>query len=544
MSWGYPGDDEDRRGPAQKRHATIKSRPIGNIVSTYDYTDENGTLLFQVVRDDKKDFYPRRPNVGRDPKEPEWLYGLGTARRVLYRLPEVAAAVGLGLPIYVVEGEKDADALASIGLTATTNPGGVGMGWTKLHTALVSGAASVIVLPDNDEHGIKHARSVRNTLRDKVGNVRILRLPGLPEKGDVSDWIASGGTREKLEWLVTNPPTPEGWISAGDLADRPMENVTWIIPNILSKPSLAILSGESGVWKSWLGTDLAIGAAVHGRFMDHFPIENAERVMLVTADEDAGEARRKIKFIAAGARLNGTSEAALKRNFLLWIDDLDFSDDDQFATLEEDVADFRPDIIIVDHIRVCFAGKENDSEFARAVKRRAKALQTAHPCCVLWYHHWNKPSKEGGKRAGDRLRGTGGLRGIADHHLAVERSIEGVGTFIVDKNRKGPEPPAMCFIPRIVESEGLATIEYQGDAEDRTANTGATKAVLELVRTNCTKAWPRPEVDRELRDHFTPRQIHTAIDRLERARLVTVEPSSGRKPVTIVARDAPMPYQE
>ena len=65
--------------------------PSRNVVARYDYTDEDGKLLFQVMRYDPKGFSQRRPD-GND----GWAWKLGDTRRVLYRLPEVIEAVAIG----------------------------------------------------------------------------------------------------------------------------------------------------------------------------------------------------------------------------------------------------------------------------------------------------------------------------------------------------------------------------------------------------------------------------------------------------------------
>src|SRR5262249_11945638 len=75
----------------------------GTIVQTYDYRDEAGGLLFQVVRFDPKNFRQRRPDG-----EGDWTWNLGDVRRVLYRLPDIAGAPP-DQAVFVVEGEKDAD---------------------------------------------------------------------------------------------------------------------------------------------------------------------------------------------------------------------------------------------------------------------------------------------------------------------------------------------------------------------------------------------------------------------------------------------------
>ena len=86
------------------------------IVATYDYHDEGRLLLYQVCRMEPKDFRQRRPD-GKN-----WIWKIGNVRRVLYRLPQLQGRT----TAYVVEGEKDADLLWSLGLPATMNAGGAG----------------------------------------------------------------------------------------------------------------------------------------------------------------------------------------------------------------------------------------------------------------------------------------------------------------------------------------------------------------------------------------------------------------------------------
>jgi putative DNA primase/helicase len=179
----------------------IDPRPcFGRIVATYDYPDESGKLLFQVVRFEPKDFKQRRPDGAGG-----WVWNTKDVRKVLYRLPELVAARRNGTPprVYIVEGEKDADRLAAQwGLLATTNPGGTSK-WRSDYSIYFAGFDAVI-LPDNDDAGYKHAREVAATLRRVAASVRILELPGLPPKGDVSDWLDrnSDATQNDLETLI------------------------------------------------------------------------------------------------------------------------------------------------------------------------------------------------------------------------------------------------------------------------------------------------------------------------------------------------------
>src|SRR5579862_1246174 len=167
----------------------------GQIVATYDYTDESGTLLFQVLRYDPKRFVQRAPDG-----DGGWNYKLDGARRVLYRLPELLADIHTGRTIYLPEGEQDVDNLRVLGFAATCNSGGSGK-WLPEYTETLQGA-DVVILPDNDKPGRAHRDLVAKLLQGAAARVRVLELPGLPEKGDVSDWIKAGGTREELQQMM------------------------------------------------------------------------------------------------------------------------------------------------------------------------------------------------------------------------------------------------------------------------------------------------------------------------------------------------------
>ena len=229
------------------------------IVATYDYHDEQGAPLCQVVRFAPKDFRQRRT---------DGTWSLRGVRRVLFGLPALQGQT----VAYIVEGEKDVQALQAIGLVATTNMGGAGKWRTKYVDQLrAAGIQRVVVLPDNDDPGHQHGESVARSCHGAGLRVTVIELPDLPPKGDVSDWLAAGHTREDLLALVHAAPrfapvdvassSPEGNSIERPvlvrLADVQPEALTWLWPGRLAAGKLALLVGDPGLGKSWISLDVA-----------------------------------------------------------------------------------------------------------------------------------------------------------------------------------------------------------------------------------------------------------------------------------------------
>ena len=173
----------------------------GNLLVTvpYDYTDEHGNLLYQVVREQYaigKSFHQRRSDG-----KGGWINNLTGVKTTIYRLPEVIEAVRSGKTVFIVEGEKDVETLRNLQLTATTNPMGAGK-WKKSYNRYLKDA-DVVILPDNDAIGKKHAEDIAEGMINVARSIKIVELPDLEEHEDVTDWITKhGGTKEKLLQLV------------------------------------------------------------------------------------------------------------------------------------------------------------------------------------------------------------------------------------------------------------------------------------------------------------------------------------------------------
>jgi hypothetical protein len=163
-----------------------------HIAATYDYRDESGELLYQVVRLEPKDFRQRRPDGAGG-----WEWSVKGVRRVLYRLPELLTALAAGDTVYVVEGEKDADRLHAEGHVATCNVGGAGK-WRPEYAEVFRGSSSEVrmrIVADRDDTGYGHAIDVAASLRNVGANVRVFEAA---IGKDLSDHLDASRTLEEL----------------------------------------------------------------------------------------------------------------------------------------------------------------------------------------------------------------------------------------------------------------------------------------------------------------------------------------------------------
>jgi len=176
---------------ALKAHGVWQPERTENsrIVAEYDYTDEQGNLLYQVVRYQPKDFKQRRPDGCGG-----WIWRKGS-RQVLYHLPEVLEA-----PIvFVVEGERDVETLREYGFVATTNAGGAKAHWAPQFTEALRGR-EVILIPDNDAPGRKRVMNIARALLGKVARLVVLELEGGAK--DVTEWFDRGHSELELIALL------------------------------------------------------------------------------------------------------------------------------------------------------------------------------------------------------------------------------------------------------------------------------------------------------------------------------------------------------
>jgi RecA/RadA recombinase len=409
--------DADGRDQAPRETLPPDRWPV---TETYTYEDAGGDPVFRVQRHTSPDsgsktFRQQRWTPG------GWVSGMDGVKRVLYRLPRVLEA--LPGPVYVCEGERDVDALTSLGATATTNAGGAGKWDASFSTALRG--RNVVILPDNDPPGEKHADLVKAALTGVAASVKVLRLPGLPPKGDVSDWLGEGGTLAQLDGLVARAEAGATFIASvsrldGERVDRLANGRVVLKFGVkfldealggITRRDLILVGAKTGAGKTQLASNIALANCRAGRRVHYFALEAEDR-----------EIERRMKFQAVAARYYreyAGSHVALR--FVDWYsgrldgilgrfesaadDDLktvlknlhtyyrvDSFTSDDFAKHLEAVRE-ETDLVILDHFHYVDSEDTNENRAAkRTVKQiRDSALRAERPVIVVGHVRKSDP---------------------------------------------------------------------------------------------------------------------------------------------------------
>lgn len=409
----------------------------GKVVATYDYTDENGELLFQALRFEPKDFRQRSPNGS---------WSIKGIRRVLYRLPRVLEAVRQKQTVYVVEGEKDVHAAESLGLVATCNPmgadNGTGNKWLQEFANVLEGTR-VVVVPDQDEPGKRHAEFVISTLIGKASSVSVCNVR---HGKDLADWIEAGATVTDIidaqELLGVNPDKPRLELLSFDQVSA-MPAVSWLIKDVMPAQGIGAVYGPSRSGKSFLVLDL-LGAVASdrgewfgNRIKNHVPVvylalegEHGVPQRIRAYIEERGSPTKEFRFIFTGLSI--------------------LVQDDVSALIQSIKAlGMERPIVCIDTLNQATPGMdENSSDMGLAIQAM-KRIQRETEGLVMIVHHTGKDETKG-------LRGHSSLLAALDFSIVVTRGEE-TRSWRSDKIKDGPDDKEFHF--------GLRTVEL-GEDED------------------------------------------------------------------------------
>jgi putative DNA primase/helicase len=415
-------------------------------VARYAYSDENGDLLFEVVRFEPKDFRQRRPDGNGG-----WIWKLGDTRRVLYRLPAVLEAVKAGRTVFVVEGEKDVNTLLAWGLDATCNPMGAGKGkWRDAYSEALRGAR-VVVIPDADKEGRDHAAAVLASLAKVAAEVRVVELPGAK---DATAWAAAGGTREMLERLCAH--------GAGVgvlMCDVKPERVRWLWERRIPLGKLTVLDGDPGQGKSSILLDLAARVSTGREMPDGSPGPSGGAVVL-TAEDGLGDTVRP-RLEAAGADLSR----------IVALVNVPSSDGPRPVTLPDDLEYVKAEIarvgavlVVVDPMMAFLTGKADahrDQDVRRALVPLAVLAEETGAAVVLIRHL----VKSGGVNPLYRGGGSIGIVGACRSGLLVMQDPEIEGARILTSTKSNLSAPPVSLAYRLEAVGDVLRVRWLGSSE-------------------------------------------------------------------------------
>jgi hypothetical protein len=444
----------------------------------YDYRDRDGTLLYQVLRyDNPKRFGHRQPDG-----HGGWIYK-GTHRRVLYRWLELLQYPdGTAL---VTEGEKDADNVATLGICATTVASGK---WTDDCVQALAGR-DCWILEDNDDTGRKKALEAAKLLHPVANSVKIIRLPGLAEGEDISDWLDAGHTRQDLEdvcyltpdWepepasssstSTSEPlPPPRSEASSSSKAEDSPKQPTilsyrrhrdannqapkYLVKSLLPETGVGLLPGQSGTYKSFVGIKLAGAIGTGQPFAGH--AIKRQGAVLIFASEGAGE---------LPIRLEALSEAEHGGQVLpVYYCDaaVRLLDKNSVASViatarsvaEDAQRDYKLPLVLIlfDTIIAAAAfaksGDENDAAVGQKLMAALGEISRATGTFVLGIDHFGKTVETG-------TRGTSAKEAAADVVLALlaDKALSGKVTaprLCIRKRRSGPAGIEHPFTPKLI----------------------------------------------------------------------------------------------
>jgi putative DNA primase/helicase len=420
------------------RHDPLPEAPRKRIVAEYDYTDERGELLYQVVRFEPKDFRQRRPD-GRG----GWAWNLNGVRRVPYRLPQLLES-NQQTTVFIVEGEKDADRLASLGLVATTNASGAGK-WRSEYNEHLPGR-HVCILPDNDEPGRSHARMVATSLKGQAASVKVVELPSLPDKGDVSGWLDAGGTVEQLRALIEgatsdhsatqhqsdpHPVTASEAVTVRCLANVQSETIEWLWHPYIALGKLTIFEGDGGVGKSFATCALAT-AVSRGYGLPNVEPSEPRNVLMLSAEDGLGDTLRP--------RLDSMNADV---NRIYAVDGALVFNKAGLDKLEGYLSEYRPAVVIIDPLfAYTGAGMDvyRDNE-VRGLMTPLKMLAENYGCAIIAIRHLTKSATKAGYAGSGSVAFGASVRSV----LLFGRDSEGNCGFVQTKNNLAPMGEAVGY---------------------------------------------------------------------------------------------------
>lgn len=383
------------------------------IQCSYPYVDEDGRLLFEVVRYYPKGFRQRRPDGNGG-----WIWKLGDVRRVLYRLPEVRAAIAAGRRIWVVEGEKDVEAVEAAGEVATCNPGGADK-WRPEFTEQIEGAYEVIIVADKDENqaGYRHAIRVAHDLRDRVGSVTVVEAA---HGKDAAEHLGAGRTIDEfvpvIHEFVPVIDEPKDQAPAEDqveldilriesIADVALrvdsaDPIGWLAKPVWPADAYGVSAASKKAGKTWMALDLAVSVSSGTPWLGVYPCDSPGPVLLFLGE---GGERKMVRRLRAVASARGLDAENLRLRLCFRAPRL--TNAVHLDRIAEELQAFPAALVIVDPLYLAASGaKGSDLYGMGAVLEGIQHVCQRYGAALAVITHWNK---SGQGSDSDRITGVG-----------------------------------------------------------------------------------------------------------------------------------------
>jgi archaellum biogenesis ATPase FlaH len=320
-------------------------------------------------------------------------------RRVLYRLPELIR-VPNAERVFIVEGEKDADRMHQEGLFATTNSGGAG-NWQESYTQYFQNR-QVVIIPDNDEPGRRHARVVARAISKVADSVKILELPGLPEKGDVSDFLDSGHRYWEISILADDakewePSSSEcgtqrkeaDLVFFSDIQSKPVD---FLVENRIPLGMLTLLAGDPGIGKSYLSLFIASAVSRGACWPDGTVCRKGKVILLSAEDPSEYVIKPRLDLLEADSREIMTYEAVKHPNGEGGVELANFSIVNDLDLIEKTLNEYGDiKLVIIDPLSAYFGSTDTHKDAAvRSVLTPLVKMSERHGVALVCVMHLNK----------------------------------------------------------------------------------------------------------------------------------------------------------
>lgn len=385
------------------------------VTGIYEYTDADGAVIYRTKRQERPG--ERKKFVAEHRRGKEWTFGIKGIPRVLYRLPDILAS-DPAQPVYLVEGERKADKLASWGFVATAVAFGSN-GWQRGYSTALTGR-TVIILPDNDDVGHDFAQKARDDLEASGATAHIIDLPGLPPKGDIMDWRGTADEFRSIIHAALNRPKPDADALPGESGPEQWDGNTpaprrFIAKDWIVRGSAGLLGGQDGVGKSLLAQQMATCAAAGLPFLG-IEIEHVKAIY-ITCEDSSDEMHLRQESINAAlgitmASLKGwLTTYSLKGQLGNELGSFDAQGGivptKRYEQIRRAALSFGANLIFVDNAAHVFPGNENARHDVAAFLGLLERLSLEIDGAVVLLAHPNKQHAQGNKQGNETSGSTG-----------------------------------------------------------------------------------------------------------------------------------------